>query len=297
MVIMKTKTVHHFFFLFVADCCCKMFCNIPCRIILFIINVVSSIVALTLVTIGALMVWGENVMETVLSKILLPLINAFAKGDTKAIAELVTRLLNTTAPLGYVVFSLGCLILIISVVGYIGACCNSRIAFYIYESILSVLAIAILGGIIFYYARKDLVYGKVEKLFVTSIHEYKNMATDDVNSLIVGFVSPSLNCCGMYNSSEFTNMLPYDSYGQKQFDYLKYPIVCCKMDKHFMLLDLGCPAEFNDENSNIYNPCKDTFHSTFLKYADYVAIGLIAVFMLLLLLIAFTGCTIRVDVV
>ncbi|KAF7233338.1 hypothetical protein EG68_04278 [Paragonimus skrjabini miyazakii] len=263
------------------------------------------------------MVWGENVMETLLSKILLPLITAFAKeGDTKAIAELVTRLLNTTAPLGYVIFSLGCLILVISVVGYIGACCNSRIAFYIYEIILSVLAIAILGGIIFYYARKDLVYGRVERLFITSIHEYKNMETDDVNSLIVGFVSPSLNCCGMYNASEFTNMLSHDSYGQIEFDSesycfqssnyklyttelidLKYPIVCCKMDKHFTLLDLGCPGEFNEENSNIYNPCKDTFHSTFLKYADYAAIGLIGVFVLLLLLIAFTGCTIRVDVV
>ncbi|OON15269.1 hypothetical protein X801_08931, partial [Opisthorchis viverrini] len=113
------------------------------------------------------MVWGNSVMEVVLTKVLFPLISAFSqKGDSEGIKQVVQRLMTTSAPIGYAIFGVGLFVLIISAIGYIGACFNSKIAFK---------------------SATDFV----EDLFLECVHDYLNMETNDGNSLVVGFISPA----------------------------------------------------------------------------------------------------------
>ncbi|TGZ63193.1 hypothetical protein CRM22_007064 [Opisthorchis felineus] len=280
------------------SCCEKMLCNIPCRIVLFVINLISSIVAALLIGVGALMVWGNSVMEVVLMKVLFPLISAFTqKGDSEGIKQIVQRLMTTSAPIGYAIFGVGLFVLIISAIGYIGACFNSKIAFKVYVSILGFLVIVLLAGIITYFAMKTKATDFVEDLFLECVHNYLNMETNDGNSLVVGFISPALGCCGLHNSSEFSSMRSNDTYGGKSYIDLKHPIICCKMDEHYQLVYEDCPTGFTANNSNIYTPCQEPLRKAFLQYFDYLVFGIAGLMGLVLVLICFTLCTICVDIV
>ncbi|GAA56222.1 tetraspanin-CD63 receptor [Clonorchis sinensis] len=217
------KRIRQQVYSFPQACCERMLCNIPCRIVLFVINLISSahtvctlncighmfacsevtilvsagaggveIIAALLIGFGALMVWGNSVMEVVLMKVLFPLISAFTqKGDSEGIKQIVQRLMTTSAPIGYAIFAVGLFVLIISVIGYIGACFNSKTAFKLYVSILGFLVIVLLAGIITYFAMKTKATDFVENLFLECVHSYVNMETNDGNSLVVGFISPA----------------------------------------------------------------------------------------------------------
>ncbi|KAF5400159.1 hypothetical protein PHET_06676 [Paragonimus heterotremus] len=248
-----------------------MLCNIPCRIVLFLINAVGIILAIVLGVVGGLMAWGEKAIEVIIKKVLLPLITTFAENeDPQAISDLVHRLATTTAPIGYALFAAGCVLFAITVVGFVGACINSQIALIV-------------------------VYKVAEDVLKNSITAYMNMEVNNMDSLIIGFVMPTLKCCGLKNSSEFINMLNTETYQRVVYTDIEHPISCCKMDDKFRLLDTTCPKEFNEQNSNVNVPCDSEFRAKFFKYADYFAYGLIGCAGFLAALIAFTAMTMCVD--
>ncbi|VDQ10915.1 unnamed protein product [Trichobilharzia regenti] len=60
-------------------------------------NTVSMVAGLILLTVGALMVWGQSVIQSLLNNFITSLINQYLKGsDALQITELVTRILTST---------------------------------------------------------------------------------------------------------------------------------------------------------------------------------------------------------
>ncbi|KAA0184601.1 hypothetical protein FBUS_08148 [Fasciolopsis buskii] len=109
----------------------------------------------------------------------------------------------------------------------------------IYQIILALLAAVIVTAVITYYFEKEAAAGFVGNYFAESVKQYKSLAENDVDSLIVGLISPAvsqigydwktfhvmcilpllfqLNCCGMQNASDFVNMSPWDQYHSHNF--------------------------------------------------------------------------------
>ncbi|CAH8866687.1 unnamed protein product [Trichobilharzia szidati] len=278
-----------------------MLCNLPCRIVLIAMNTVSMAAGLILLTVGALMVWGQSVIQSLLNNFVTSLINQYLKGtDALQITELVTRILTSTSPVGMALFILGAVCTGISVFGYCGACCNMKTLLYIYALLVGILAGAVMVTFSVYFARKDMLGQKVIDLFKQSVDNYKSMKANTVDSLIVGLVSPQLQCCGVQNGSDFQksgNFEKNDTYGGESYYDLAYPVVCCKMTEKYVIVSKTCPKEFTVDNSNFNVGCQEPLKHFFLKYMDFVAFGLIAVFILLLLIVMFALLTVCIDFV
>ncbi|KAK4467718.1 hypothetical protein MN116_008652 [Schistosoma mekongi] len=278
-----------------------MLCNLPCRIVLIAMNTVSLIAGLALLIVGALMVWGQSVIQSLLNNFLTNLINQYNQGSSAAqINELVTRILTSTSPVGMAVFILGSVCAGISLFGYCGACCNMKILLYIYAILVGTLALAVLVTFSVYFSRKEEIGNKAIDLFQTSVNNYQSMEANNLDSLVVGLISPPLKCCGVNDGEDFrksANFWRNDTYGGQTYNNIDYPVPCCKMNENYAITDSSCPNTFTTQNSYYNVGCKGPLKALFLKYMDYVAYGLIGVFVLLLLVVLFTILTICVDVI
>ncbi|TGZ63187.1 hypothetical protein CRM22_007063 [Opisthorchis felineus] len=171
----------------------NMLCNFPCRIVLIIINTVSALVGLVLLAVGALMIWGQDVVHKLINGFLSPLLESISIAqDAAQVTELIGRILTATSPIGIALFVLGATFAIVSIIGYCGACCNYKILLYLYATLVGVLALAVMVCFSVYFAAKDKIADYVVKVFARSVEEYKSMEANTVDSLIVGLIQPPI---------------------------------------------------------------------------------------------------------
>ncbi|KER30926.1 hypothetical protein T265_02739 [Opisthorchis viverrini] len=273
-----------------------MLCNIPCRIVLAIINIVSLIVGLIILTGGALLIWGRDIFIKVLDRFLEPFLRAIRVADDAAqVTELITRITTSTSPIGIVLLCFGAAVAILSVLGIIGACCNLLIILKVYAAIITVIAVAMLVMIILYFVKQDVFGEYAVKLFSMSVANYTSIEANDVHSLVIGFLQPYLGCCGVDSPTEFSQMAKKDVYGEREYTGLKYPIPCCKMTDKFQLIDPNCPNDFTDKNSNIGTGCHKPIKDKVVEVMNKAMFALIGTMVFLLLLVIFTGITIFMD--
>ncbi|KAF7259569.1 hypothetical protein EG68_03360 [Paragonimus skrjabini miyazakii] len=275
-----------------------MLCNLPCRIVLIVINSITGLAGLIMLAFGALMVWGQDALYNILVRFLTPLLHSTGTSNNAAqITELIGRVLTATSPVGVALFSLGAALTILSMVGYCGACCNYKILLYVYAALIGVVDLAILLCFSIYFAKRDEIASWAVKLFAESVEKYQSMQTNTVDSLVVGLIQPPLKCCGVDGPGDFKKMASTDVYGGKTYDNLQHPIPCCWMNEQYEIIGQNCPATFTQQNSYINQGCREVLKSTFIHYMNYAAYGLIGAFLVLLVLILFTILTICIDVV
>lgn len=273
-----------------------MLCNLPCRIFLFAMNILTGLAGLTLLTFGALMVWGTSTVQGIISSVLKPLLHAIGAGDdTEQITELVARVLTSTSPVGLVLFSFGAGCAILSFIGYCGACCNSKHLLYLYALIVGLLGLGVLIATITYFAMRERIAELVVDLYKQSVNQYVNLHTNDVHSLVVGFIQPKLGCCGVDSPADFINMADSDAVDGEIYSGLAHPIPCCKMDEKYQIVDDTCPRNFTSVNSNINVACRQILKETFIYYMNYAGYGLLLVFLILVILMLFAIMTVRID--
>ncbi|CAH8655587.1 unnamed protein product [Dicrocoelium dendriticum] len=275
-----------------------MLCNLPCRIVLVVLNTVTGLAGLVLLAFGALVVWGQDVLKNILNEFLVPLLQSVGSGtDAPQVTELVTRVLTSASPVGIVIFSVGAAISIASAIGYCGAYCNYKILLYVYAAIVGLLALIVLICFCVYFAKKDEFGDYVVKLFAESVQKYRSMQENNVDSLLVGLIQPPLKCCGIDGPADFKNMSNTDHYGGKDYIGITVPIPCCKMNDKYEITDPQCPKMATTNNSNIDQGCREPLKQAFIHYMNFAAYGLIATFIILIVLILFTILTICIDVV
>ncbi|CAL8068111.1 unnamed protein product [Calicophoron daubneyi] len=275
-----------------------MIMNIPCRIVLFAINMVALIVGCACIALGSLLIWGRSFIGVLTSYWFMPLIQKIAPvGSVIDILGLADRLLKTSAPGGLAVFAVGLAVAAIAILGFVGACCNMKIALQVYEALLGVIAMGIIAVIIVFYAKPSWVTNEVMKLFEDCVHHYKGMNSTDVNSLVVGLLMPILKCCGLNETDHgFHNFSGTDSFGEITLTGLDFPLVCCKMDESYELI-ATCPRNPTSNNSYLDTPCEKPLAEKFHWAMNYIMIGLGAAVGVMVVLIIFTGVTMCVDFV
>ncbi|KAG5441144.1 hypothetical protein CSKR_102758 [Clonorchis sinensis] len=273
-----------------------MLCNIPCRIVLTVINAVSLVVGLVILTGGGLLIWGRDIFTKVLDKFLEPFLRAIHVADDAAqVTELISRITTSTSPIGIVLLCFGAAVAILSVIGIIGACCNLLIVLKVYAAIVTVIAVAMLAVVILYFVKQDIFGEYAVKFFRMSVANYTSIEANDVHSLVVGFLQPYLGCCGVDSPTEFSQMAKKDVYDDKEYIDLKYPIPCCKMTDKFILIDPNCPNDFTEQNSNIGIGCHRPMKDKVIEVMNKAMFALIATMVFLFLLVIFTGITIFMD--
>ncbi|VDP73139.1 unnamed protein product [Echinostoma caproni] len=256
-----------------------MLCNLPCRIVLVVINSITFIVGIALLAVGAILIWGKDALSSILSSFVTPLLKVINVGaDATQITELLSRILGTTAPFGMTLLCLGAACAILSVIGYCGACCNYKIVLYLYAGLIGVLAAAVIIIVIIYFARRDALGEFAVQMFAKSVSAYVSMASSTADSLIVGLLQPPLQCCGVDGPTDFVNMSKSDVYNGQTYNNLQFPVPCCMMNDKYVITGANCPNMFTTDNSNINQPCREPLKAFFLKYMNYLAYGLIATF-------------------
>ncbi|KAA0191754.1 Tetraspanin-CD63 receptor [Fasciolopsis buskii] len=275
-----------------------MLCNLPCRIILIVINTATFIAGAALVIVGALMIWGKGALSGILAQFITPLLKMLnTSQDATQITELLSRVLTTTAPIGMAILCVGAACAIVSLIGYCGACCNYKIILYLYAALIGLLALAVLIIIIIYFAKRDALGDIVVNMYAKSVKAYVSLEANTVDSLIVGLLQPPLHCCGVDGPDDFKNMSKTDVYNGQNYQNLQYPIPCCMMNDKYVITGANCPQAFTNSNSYIGHPCRQPLNKQFVKYMNYVAYGLIATLGILVALIVFTIITVCVDVI
>ncbi|VDP66541.1 unnamed protein product [Echinostoma caproni] len=62
----------------------------------------------------------------------------------------------------------------------------------------------------FYYSNRPLVFEVAENLLNQSLIQYQSYTAEESNSVLFNVMMPALNCCGIYNGSDFKNALHFD---------------------------------------------------------------------------------------
>lgn len=262
-----------------------MLCDIPCKIVLVIINIVTFLIGVALMSIGGIMTWGQSAVQGLLSKFLEPLISQLHPSSENIVA-LVQRILTSTGPIGIAIFIVGAILSITAIIGFIGVCC-SKIFLYIYAALMGALAVAVMAIFIYYYVNRDKIANQLADVYATSVKNYVSLVANNEDSLAVLLIQGQLQCCGDNDYTDFINKSPSDTFGGQNYNGLVAPIPCCNFTKEFEIADKSCPAAFNDQNSNWKTGCRGAvkeFLVTNMNIVAYVMIGIFVVLLLLMVL-------------
>lgn len=182
--------------------CCGSFI----RVVLSLINIIFLIFGIAIFLLAALIKWGDI---SSISR----LIN---NEDIKSIIDM--SVFNTVA---VVLLIFGGFIILLSLIGLIGACCANRFFLVIYELVIIALFLAhgcilIVGGI-----KSSDVEKEFRKTLNQTAHSLtsSNMTETEFKTKCQGFkiISQFFSCCGAESPSDFNKTLQQECcYGQTQ---------------------------------------------------------------------------------
>ncbi|CAL8103522.1 unnamed protein product [Calicophoron daubneyi] len=266
-------------------------CDFPCRVILFVINLVVGATGFLLLITGALLTWGRTVLAEQLRQIVGPLVGHLYGGDMSIkVNELAEIILRFTSPFGFLIFVFGCFIFIICIIGCSGACCQKASCLKVYTGLMFLVLVMQIMLMGFYYSNRPVILEMAQKLLNESLLHYQSIESDDVNSVLFNIMMPKLNCCGLYGGEDFRVSLSFN----RTYDYegrlidLKYPVSCCKLDNMFNIIDDSCPLEFNERNSNVKRGCWDVLEPRLVHWTNVAALIGLCLTLLQVILIVLT---------
>nr|CAH8867234.1 unnamed protein product [Trichobilharzia regenti] len=252
----------------------------PCQLIMIFVNTLLLLFSLVYVVIGALFTWSKPTGLKIVSGFV-QLLQQHVKIDQSYLDNLAKYIINFTSKFSYIIFILGTLLLVISLLGIFGAIGLYKCLIITYLTVLIIAIVLQFIMIVIYFGNKDLPKRHIRDQLSNAVNNYVSLESEGDSSLFLGIVMPVLHCCGYESGEDFKNSGRFSStdvYDKIKFVDLKYPIPCCKMTESFALEDQSCPKSFTKDNSYIQDGCKEKFEQYILKYLDvvcYVTIVLI----------------------
>lgn len=264
-------------------------CNAISKIILVIVNVIVGIVALTFAVVGGLLAWNRSVLKKIIDSGV-KAIEEHLKADTKVIDEVTERILQFSSPAGIAIFVFALLVLVITTIGFIGACCGIRCLLIVYAIIIGVFILAHIVLIIVYFARKDLITDFLHKTVKDFMKKYKQLKHNDVDSWVGATIMQMGQCCGYSNGTEFTTTVGYefinnDVVDGKEYKDLKAPVPCCIGQPQ--VGDNNCPKSMTPLNSYFENGCEMKLDDKVIPVLDkvmYFSLILLAIMIIVCIL-------------
>ncbi|KAF7261917.1 hypothetical protein EG68_00765 [Paragonimus skrjabini miyazakii] len=264
-------------------------CGIPFKIILCIFNGIVMATCLVLMIIGAIISFSTQLIIRPLNTYVAPLMANLPNATQDQFQGGVNLILPMIRPIGIGLMIFAGVIILVSGMGFVGAMCNLKVLKLYILLLLAIVSVHLLL-MIFYFARPEMVTKALRNEFYNLVKKYKSFDGDDTPSVFLAIIMIATNCCGANNGSDFRDsMNTTDKLLGKTYTDLQYPIVCCKMDTSFKLLDANCPTNFNTENSNINEGCVPKLEAKLLKMTNiivYVSLSVI-LFNTIIIAIAF----------
>ncbi|CAH8866685.1 unnamed protein product [Trichobilharzia szidati] len=265
-----------------------------CGCILIIINSIFLCISVAIAIIGGILAWNSDVVTSVLNSTLVSYITTtFSSKLSVSTTTLVTNIIAIVQPIGVVIFILGMVMIAICLLGIFGACCKSKVCLGLYLAVLIAIVIAIIALIIVYKLYPTVVTSVLDTAIDSWATSYVSIVSGDTNSVLFASLMMLLNCCGSSSVTDITGSSKFsksDTYLTVSYTNLVRPIPCCKVDSSMALSDSTCPTTSSSTKQNDSTGCKTVIRTYITTYADiifYVALGILAFFVLLIILASF----------
>ncbi|KAF7262350.1 hypothetical protein EG68_00481 [Paragonimus skrjabini miyazakii] len=258
-------------------------CSQIAKILFIIINILVALCALAFTVVGALLAWGQPTLKLILNKAIENISNQTDPNTRQYIDLAIDRIFELGYYPGIAIFVFGLSIFCLTVIGFIGACCNIKCMLIVYSIIVGLIFLIHLILIIVYFAKKNVITDALAKFVKTEMDSYVSLANGDVHSITAAFIMQGFKCCGATGSSDFqtsTSFSREDTVRGHHFIGLPYPVACCI--KEASLQPGVCPMTFTPNNSYINRGCIKSMNDDLLVHMDQVVLGS-------LVLLALTG--------
>lgn len=193
---------------------------------LVLVNIVFSLIGITLLVVGCVVRWGTEFMNSILqdsySKLTAALKDA---GVDKNLNDFNVADFVGDATLAFII--LGAFFFVLGILGCVGACCQVKCMLVIYVVFLVLLLLVEVTFIILIFAVRSEVDSWIKTPFKKAVKEdYKGINATDSISIAINFVSVEFKCCGVDNYADFNS----SQHWRKETNVTNpvIPAICCK---------------------------------------------------------------------
>ncbi|XP_061163805.1 tetraspanin-9-like [Saccostrea echinata] len=256
---------------------------------LTIVNIVFSLIGITLLVVGSVVRWGDDFMNNILQDSYSRLASALKDAGADAnlndfnIADFVGD-----ATLAFII--LGAFFFVLGILGCVGACCQVKCMLVVYVVFLVILLLVEITFIILIFAVRSEVDSWIKKPFKKAIkEEYKGIHSKESISIAINFVSVEFECCGVDNYSDFNSSTLWRNETVNETNPL-IPVICCKNRTSDAIK--SCVENPNQNNSYAYQGCYNAIDNWLIKNQN-IMIGVGAAVLaveLLLMIFALVVC-------
>lgn len=264
-----------------------------CRIIIVVINILFLLIGLAFFAGGLFVRFGDDIINGYVSSIIDQLeasiaASGFTSIDINSLFSMTDILYGVAV--GMICF--GLFLLIITILGICGGCCNVRIMLIIYVIVCGALLIAQIIVIGILYGSPNTFHDPAKSALKSGIqNDFQGLNGTNLVSIAWNIVNQNFKCCGANDYTDFTGA------SQWTFNYtgtvcncvLETPLSCCQtLPSGNSATDFSCSTTPTDANNYLNSGCYDTIWDQTLGNVPLVAGTLagVAVFQLILIIFA-----------
>ncbi|KAA0184600.1 hypothetical protein FBUS_08147 [Fasciolopsis buskii] len=267
-------------------------CRRFCRLFLIVFNMLALLISLVLLIIGPILIWGREIVRSSIEDKLSPLMQALATDEQDELL-LADQVLAATNTIGSLLLVTGAITTLCSILGFVGAYVKNRNLLTIYCIMVFIMDLVTMISFAVYFHNRDAFAQKAVTFYENHVIKYRSMEARTIDTVFVALVSQHFACCGANGENEFVNLQSTDVYKEKNYTGLKYPLPCCIMNSAYEIVGSDCPKTFTVNNSYVQSSCSEPIKQVFIKYMNYAATGLVILFLMLIVVTAFTMLTIQ----
>ncbi|PAA79955.1 hypothetical protein BOX15_Mlig006782g1 [Macrostomum lignano] len=248
-----------------------------CKVVIVCTNVVSIIIGLLLVAIGAIFAFVLGLLSGTLASTLESMMGSFSSslkeyGVEINLSELLGGMSEITGSVGWGFLVLGVVLIVLSCIGCCGACCTVRGCLIIYAVMVGIMLIGQVIVISIWFSSNNLFKENARSAMEESLKKFTGISSKNIQSLLQNLVHVFVGCCGVTNGTDFQTMSPdwNRTYSVSGYSFnLTYPLTCCKFDlSTFKPKDEYCP--YNNTTPETSNYKKGCYEAIFTFIDDYL---------------------------
>lgn len=223
------------------------------RVFCVVINILFLIIGLVLFVIGMIVKFGDSLLKSYYQPIIDSLEKSLSDAGYGSVSlDFSLSDLVGTIPLAFILS--GLFLLILTIFGLGGACCKVKCMLIGYVVMLSVVLAGQIVFIIIFYAKQELISGKIKDTYKESIQsDFQGLNGTNVVSLGWNFINQEVKCCGVDGHTDFTGasqwLITYTPY------ILQTPLSCCKTLPSST--DFSCASSPTTSNNYLNESCFD----------------------------------------
>ncbi|XP_060086232.1 tetraspanin-16-like [Ylistrum balloti] len=233
-----------------------MGCFATCgKILLVIVNLFFLVIGLVFFVAGFFCKFGNDTLKTYYDSALTSLSSSLSSSGYDSVDLSSFDITEIIGTLGIALIVIGTILLVITVFGFVGACCKIQCMLIGYCILVSLILIGeiIFIGILF--GNKTLITDGIKTPLKASIQsDYQGLNGTNVVSLAWNFVHIQVKCCGVDSYEDFTGaaqwLTNYPTYT------LVTPLSCCK--ELPSSADFSCAASPTTSNNYKNTSCFDS---------------------------------------